>query len=46
MDVTIDPPLQFTSEEDDQNEGDTLEAIPNDSDEECITSQEHDDQKE
>ena len=46
MDVTIDPPLQFTSEEDAQNEVDTLEAIPNDSDEQSIPSQEHDDQRE
>ena len=41
MDVTIDPPLQFTGEEDAQNKGDTPEAIPNDSDEESISSQEH-----
>ena len=38
MDVTIDPPLQFTGEEDAQNEGDTPEAIPYDSDEESIPS--------
>ena len=43
MDVTIDPPLQFTGEEDAQNEGDTPEAIPNDNDEERIPSHEHDD---
>ena len=46
MDVTIDPPLQFTSEEDAQNQGDTSEAISNDSDEESIPSHEHDDQGE
>ena len=38
MDVTIDPPLQFTGEEDAQNEGDAPEATPNDSDEESIPS--------
>ena len=43
MEVTIDPPLQFTSEENAQNEGDTLEAIPDDSDEESIPSHKHDD---
>ena len=42
MDVTIDPPLQFTGKEDAQNEGDTLEAILDDNDEESIPSQEHD----
>ena len=40
MDVTIDPPLQFTGEED------APEATPNDSDEESIPSQECDDQGE
>ena len=38
MDVTIDPPLQFTGKEDVQNDGDTLEAIHDDSDEESIPS--------
>ena len=38
MDVTIDPPLQFIGEKDTQNEGDTPEAIPDDSDEESIPS--------
>ena len=38
MDVTIDPSLQFIGEKDTQNEGDTPEAIPNDSDEENIPS--------
>ena len=42
MDVTIDPSLQFTGKEDAQNEGDTLEAILDDNDEESIPSQEHD----
>ena len=46
MNITINPPLQFTGEEDAQNEGDILEAIPDDSDEESIPSQEHDDQGE
>ena len=45
MNVTINPPLQFTGEEDAQNEG-IPEAIPDDSDEESIPSQEHDDQGE
>ena len=38
MDVTINPPLQFIGEEDAQNEGDTLEAIHDDIDEESIPS--------
>ena len=46
MNITINPPLQFTGEEDAQNEGDIPEAIPDDSDEESIPSQEHDDQGE
>ena len=46
MDVTIDPPLQFTGEEDAQNEGETPEAIPDDCDEESIPSQKHDEQGE
>ena len=46
MDVTIYPPLQFTGEEDAHNEGDTLEAIPDNRDEESTPSQEHDDQGE
>ena len=46
MNVTINPSLQFTGEEDAQNEGDIPEAIPDDSDEESIPSQEHDDQGE
>ena len=33
-----DPPLQFTGEEDAQNEGDAPKAIHNDSDEESIPS--------
>ena len=37
MDVTIDPLLQFTGE-DAQNEGDTLEVIPDDRDEESLPS--------
>ena len=35
MNVTINPPLQFTGEEDALNEGDIPEAIPDDSDEEA-----------
>ena len=46
MHVTIDPPIQFTSEEDAQNEGNTPVEITYDSDEESIPSQEHDDQGE
>ena len=46
MNITINPPLQFTGEEDAQNEGDIPEAIPDDSDEESMPSQEHDDQGE
>ena len=46
MNITINPPLQFTGEEDAHNEGDIPEAIPDDSDEESIPSQEHDDQGE
>ena len=38
IDVTIDPPLQLTGEEDAQNEGDASEAILDDSDEERILS--------
>ena len=46
MDVTIDLPLQFTGEQDAHNEGDTSKEISDDSDEESIPSQEHDDQGE
>ena len=46
INVTIDPPTQPIREESAQNEGDNLEAIPEDSDEEDIQSQEHDDQGE
>ena len=46
MNITINPPLQFTGDEDAQNEGDIPEALPDDSDEESIPSQEHDDQGE
>ena len=38
MDVTVDPPTQFTGEEDAQNKGDTPEAIPDDNDENSIPS--------
>ena len=46
INVTIDPPTQPIREESAQNEGHIPEAIPEDSDEEDIPSQEHDDQGE